>query len=219
MRLYLNETSPFARFVLVTALETDIADLELHWVDPWGSPGELTALNPFSMVPTLEVEDGLALYESVFICDYLIARAGSASPLRAATPGDLVALRRYALGKSLMEVAFRKVVLERFLDKQPDNVLAERATLALNRLLPELETMLAGERRSSAAPIALPDLCLAVALEYVRFRLPALFDAHLRLEASAWLERYRSQASFALSAPECLKNQPVSLTALRQGGG
>lgn len=91
MKLYLNETSPFSRVVLATAILTNtkrlnqgpkdegakalIEPLELIWVDPWQSPDSLKAVNPFCTIPVLELGNGAALSESVCICEYLIAAA------------------------------------------------------------------------------------------------------------------------------------------------
>jgi glutathione S-transferase len=91
MKLYLNETSPFSRVVLATAMLTNtkrlnqgLTDegpkaltepLELIWVDPWQSPDSLKAVNPFCTIPVLELDNGTVLSESVCICEYLIAAA------------------------------------------------------------------------------------------------------------------------------------------------
>lgn len=72
MKLYLNDTSPFSRVVLATALLCDCRQLTLEWVDPWQSPETLRRVNPFCMIPTLELEEGTALTESLSICQYLI---------------------------------------------------------------------------------------------------------------------------------------------------
>lgn len=50
MKLYLNDTSPFSRVALATALLTNVQEFELVWVDPWSSPTELLQVNPFSMI-------------------------------------------------------------------------------------------------------------------------------------------------------------------------
>jgi glutathione S-transferase len=201
MRLYLNETSPFSRFVVIVALEVGGGTLDFVWLDPWSLPDSLLQHNPFSIVPTLEIEGGLPLCESVFICDYLLAQGnGAVSDSRR----DVKDLHRYAFGKVLMETAFKKVVNERFLGQ--GHPLSERGSAALIRALCSLETSLA----KNIATLSLADLCLAVALEYIQFRLPDLFTAHTGPLTLAWLTPYRNRASFIKSTPERLKAQPAS---------
>ncbi|STQ90335.1 glutathione S-transferase family protein [Iodobacter fluviatilis] len=202
MRLYLNDTSPFSRLVLITALEAGVSQLDFVWVDPWASPESLLQLNPFSLVPTLEIKEEEALYESLFICDYLLAQGkGGLSH----SSHDVERLQRYALGKLLMETAFKKVVNDRF--SGPDHALSDRGIAALQRALAQLEILLAHQ----AAPLSLPDLCLAVALEYIQFRLPDVFAAHAGPQTLAWLTPYQNRPSFVATTPQRLKAQPASL--------
>ncbi|NHQ86640.1 glutathione S-transferase [Iodobacter sp. HSC-16F04] len=207
MRLFLNDTSPFSRLVLITALETGVSQLDFVWVDPWAWPESLLQLNPFSLVPTLEITEGEALYESLFICDYLLAqgKGGLSHSSR-----DVKSLQRYALGKLLMETAFKKVVNDRF--SGADHALSERGFAALQRALAQLEIWLAA--KDEGAELSLPDLCLAVALEYTRFRLPGLFAAHAGPQTLAWLIPYQNRPSFVATAPQRLSAKPASLHLL-----
>lgn len=215
MRLYLNDTSPFARLVLVTALETGAWNIDLIWVDPWASPEELLSLNPFSTVPTLKLADGTALYESLLICEYLMANTDPArSALALPEHGNQAALQRLALGKSLMEFAFRKVVMEKFASSSSSGVLSERAATALVRTLNSLDTALGKQPVQQPERPNFPDLCLAVALEYVRFRLNDLFDARVGLKTLAWLAAYRARPSLEGTTPERLKTCPANLSEL-----
>ncbi|TDR27841.1 glutathione S-transferase family protein [Hydromonas duriensis] len=216
MRLYLNDTSPFARLVLVTALEVGVKDMDLIWIDPWASPERLLALNPFSTIPTLRLNDDTALYESLIICEHLIA---TAEPTRSALThteyGNPAALQQLALGKSLMELSFRKVIMERFASDASGNILLERAHAALVRALSGLDALLEKQPSIQHASVNLPNMCLAVAVEYVRFRLNDVFDAHVGQHALTWLSAWHARSSFECTAPERLKVQPASILELR----
>ncbi|MDN3685249.1 YbfB/YjiJ family MFS transporter [Vibrio sinaloensis] len=72
MKLYLNDTSPFSRVAVAAAALTGCEQLQLHWIDPWQSPAKLVDLNPLSLIPTLELDEHIALTESLCICQYLI---------------------------------------------------------------------------------------------------------------------------------------------------
>lgn len=72
MKLYYSPTSPFVRKVNVFAIEAGLDD-QIEWVrtNPWQAEDILTAENPLSQVPTLITDDGMILYDSRVICEYL----------------------------------------------------------------------------------------------------------------------------------------------------
>lgn len=72
MKLYYSPTSPFVRKVNVLAREVGL-DKKIEWVrtNPWLAEDILTAENPLSKVPTLMTDDGLIIYDSRVICEYL----------------------------------------------------------------------------------------------------------------------------------------------------
>ena len=77
MKLICSLTSPYARRVKVLAHELGIIDdLEIHVVKPRESADYLWKINPIGKVPTLQLDDGPNIYDSLIICDYLIATYG-----------------------------------------------------------------------------------------------------------------------------------------------
>lgn len=79
MRLYWSANSPYARKVVVLLHELGLAD-QVQIVESVGGPldpgGLPLALNPLGKIPTLERDDGPALYDSRVICRYLDALDG-----------------------------------------------------------------------------------------------------------------------------------------------
>ncbi len=80
MRLFHSPTTPFGRKVMVMLIETgQTGDLEVVSasgtpVDPGSMP---LGTNPLGKIPTLELDDGTAIYDSRVICRFLDDRAGS----------------------------------------------------------------------------------------------------------------------------------------------
>ncbi|MFA5529333.1 MAG: glutathione S-transferase N-terminal domain-containing protein [Thiohalomonadaceae bacterium] len=72
MKLFHSPFSPFVRKVVVFAIETGLEGrIERQTVNPWESHPELIAANPLGKVPTLITDEGLAIYDSAVICEYL----------------------------------------------------------------------------------------------------------------------------------------------------
>ncbi len=74
MQLLYQTHSPYARKVLVMAHETGLAarlQVVHHETSPTRRNDTVFAVNPLGKVPTLIVEEGVALFDSVVICDYL----------------------------------------------------------------------------------------------------------------------------------------------------
>jgi glutathione S-transferase len=85
MRLFYAPASPFARIVRVALLETGIdasvRSVEVTSRDPASA---LLPFNPVGRVPTLELDDGTILTESLLILDYIDAIQSAAAPKRGA---------------------------------------------------------------------------------------------------------------------------------------
>ncbi|MBB1268572.1 glutathione S-transferase N-terminal domain-containing protein [Shewanella sp. SR44-3] len=198
MNLYLNETSPFSRVVLATALLTNTNKLNMVWVDPWQSPNELRRVNPFCTVPVLELAESTALSESICICEFLIATAASANTASKADTNvsiGLVGVNYHnaedvavmGLAKTMMETAFRTVALGRFVDAE--NPLSERGKVGLAHSLNKLNTDLSSTQKVGYFKTTLANLYLAIAIEYVQFRHSDIFNETARPDIKAFLEQ------------------------------
>ena len=72
MKLFYSPTSPFVRKVSLLVIETgQETKIERLPTNPWQAQSELITENPLSQVPTLITDDGLTIYDSRVICEYL----------------------------------------------------------------------------------------------------------------------------------------------------
>lgn len=81
MRLYFSPASPFVRKVLVAAHELGLAGRIENLpsaAHPVQTDTTIAADNPLGQVPTFYTDDGLALYDSRVICEYLDVLGGGA---------------------------------------------------------------------------------------------------------------------------------------------
>ncbi|MGJ5177611.1 glutathione S-transferase family protein [Bradyrhizobium oligotrophicum] len=71
MRILTNTTSPYARIARIALAEKgfDLGGTEV--VNPWADDADLLRLNPASRVPTLELDSGIPLTESLLIVTWL----------------------------------------------------------------------------------------------------------------------------------------------------
>lgn len=201
MKLYLNKTSPYARLVMVVVHEKGLTEnIELAWTDPWSAPAELLAVNPLSKVPALVTDDGQPMMESACICDYLDEIGRGPRLLPSPGPDRVSALRKYGLGRGLIDVAFGVTMERRFHGSSGQSVLADRWLASVTRTIDGLE------RDKALLPSSdlpdLGDLAIAVGLSYTEFRLPEVRWRPASPHLSKWLDRLAARPSMRLSAPE-----------------
>lgn len=106
MKLFFSPTSPFVRKCLATAHELNLdAQLTLlpSSANPINRDQTIIANNPLGKVPTLITGDGLALYDSRVICEYLNALAGG--DLFPVGPARWEALALQSLADGIMDAA------------------------------------------------------------------------------------------------------------------
>lgn len=142
MQLLANTTSPFVRIARVALIEKGL-DLEPTLVDPWADDARLRAANVATRVPTLVLDDGTPLTESLLIVQWLDAtRPAPAWPSLigadpAATAGVLsragVALG--AIDASVHTIITRKVTAPVLFDETPVGLRRRRSMVeGLQRL-------------------------------------------------------------------------------------
>ena len=144
MKLYYSAASPYVRKVLACAIAGGV-DGQITRVDtnPHVSPPDLLRDNPLSKVPCLVTSDGLALFDSPVICEYLDS-IGSANLFPPPGPARWRALKLQAIGDGIMDAAVaRRMDQGRPQEAARDAFMARQAA-AVERALDLLEADLAG---------------------------------------------------------------------------
>ncbi|WP_421865713.1 glutathione S-transferase [Motiliproteus sp.] len=194
MKLLLNKTSPYARMARIAMLEKGLQDkVELCWCDPWNDDPQMLQHNPAGRIPALVTDHGLTLSESLLIATYLDSLIDH-DPL---IPEDRKALVLHfaGLGQGLMEASFNAVIARKYLDEAANNsVLSERRWNAIDRTLTQLELSI--EQLAATPSISLGEIGVAVAIDYLLFRLPEL-DTYARYpKLAAWHQSLTQRPSF-----------------------
>ena len=106
MRLHWSPRSPFVRKVMVAAHELGLVDRieTVRTVVRMGKPNEaLLPDNPLSKIPTLVLDDGQVLFDSLTIIEYLDSFAGGRL-VPGSGPARWQALTRHALGNGFLDL-------------------------------------------------------------------------------------------------------------------
>ena len=201
MKLHHSTTSPFVRKVMVSAMELGLAD-RIEKVPAKVSPivrtSPVIADNPLGKLPTLIADDGMVLYDSRVICEYLDALAGGGRILPAPGPARWRALTEQALADGMTDAA----LLERYettlrpaeklwlqwRDGQHDKVV---------KTLDRLERIAA----DFGARVDIGTIAAACALSYLDFRFPDLGWRQQRPHLAGWLTTFAARPSMTATVP------------------
>jgi glutathione S-transferase len=196
VKLFYSASSPFVRKVVICAMLRGLEGrIENHVTNPHESPKELLAANPLSKVPCLVTDDGVGLFDSPVICEYLDS-IGDAAPLfPPAGPGRVAALRMQALGDGMMDAAVARRGQMALPQDDGRKAFDARQKSAVERSLALLE---------QNSPRGLGDIgaiTVACALGYLDFRFGAepWRDAHPKL--AAWYAAAAAEPAMAKTVP------------------
>ena len=189
MRLYYSTGSPYARIIRIAWRDRAIPGITEHEATLRDPASPLLPHNPVGRVPTLVLDDGTALTETLLILTHL-DRLHTQAPLIPQTPPDLAELGR-ALG--LMDgIAVWNRELRRPLNERSLTVLALEATRA-NRVADALE------HTPPTHPTAA--LALACALDYCDRRHPAWPWRPTRPALAFWQDTRTTTPHFHATQP------------------
>ncbi|MCR0984454.1 glutathione S-transferase family protein [Roseomonas populi] len=170
MKLHWSPRSPFVRKVMVAAHELGLADRirTVRTMVRMGKPNEeLLPDNPLSKIPTLVLDDGTVLFDSLTIIEYLDDLAGGS--LFPPKPQRFEALTRHALGNGLLDLL---ILFRNERDKPAERQTAEwldsfaaKTRASLDRLESEAPSL-------SAKPFDIGHIAIGCALSYLDFRFP-----------------------------------------------
>lgn len=173
MQLLANTTSPFVRIARMALIEKGL-EIEPTIVDPWADDPRLRAANAATRVPTLVLDDGTALTESLLIVQWLEAtRPPPRWPgLLGETPQQVAAvLSRAGVALGAIEASVHTIITR----KVTAPVLFDETAVGLRRR----RTMVEGlQRLESAAdqlghatgPLRLDAICALTLYDYQQFR-------------------------------------------------
>ncbi|MEO8102085.1 MAG: glutathione S-transferase family protein [Betaproteobacteria bacterium] len=198
MKIFVNQTSPYARKVRVVIREKGLdQQVGVVDVDPWSAPPELLAVSPLSRVPVLLVERDLVMTESDSICRYLDEQWPAVPLLPAESVARNDAISRVALVQGMIDCAF-DAAMER---RRPASLqwpeLIVRHQDTIERGLAVVAAMHRPEARFD-----LGDIGLGCLLGYLDFRHPAVTWRKQWPGLARWFDPVSRRHSMAGTQPD-----------------
>jgi glutathione S-transferase len=198
MKLYWSPRSPFVRKVMVCAHELGLSDrIEKVYalVAMTRTNPEVMQVNPIGRIPALVTGEGIVLYDSRVICEYLDTVYGASRLFPRETPRRWDVLRRLALGDGMLET----LVLWRSEHSRPAGE-RSAATLAAfeQKAASALEAL---ENDAATRELDIGDIAIGCALGYLDFRYARLGWRAQAPRAAAWFETFNARPSMQQTLP------------------
>ena len=199
MKLRYSTTSPYVRKVVVTAAEKGLGDrIELIPTSTQDPASGLERDNPLGKLPALITDEGLSLYDSPVICEYLDGLHKGRKLFPGRGPKRFKALKLQALGDGILDASVA-VVMERR-QRPADKQWQAGIDRQLKKVTNALDT-LEGTVGELGRAANIGTITVGCALGYVEFRFPELDWRKGRPKLARWYKSFAKRPSMAASVP------------------
>jgi glutathione S-transferase len=198
MKLRYSPTSPFVRKVTVIAIETGLED-RIEWVPTdLKNPDEgLANANPLAKVPALITDDGVALFDSPVICEYLDSLHDGPKLFPPAGRERWAALRHQALADGLADATIARMVETRRPEDRRSPEWLEKQKGKVDRALDALDA----EAGSLGEALTIAHVSIVCALGYLDLRFPDHGWRAARRTLAGWYEALSQRRSISETIP------------------
>lgn len=199
MKLCYSATSPYVRKVVVAGIELGLdGKIVREPTSAWDPGTTLGQVNPLGKVPALVTDDGVALFDSPVICEYLDGVAGGGKLFPPAGPARWTALRRQALADGTSDAAvLRLLESRRPAEKQSADWIARQKTVVA-RSLDALEA----EAKSLGTEVTIGHVAIGCTLGYLDLRFGADAWRDGRPGLARWYEGFAKRPSMSTTVPK-----------------
>jgi glutathione S-transferase len=200
MKLYYSATSPFARKVLVSALELGIDKrIELVPTNAFDPLTDLGQINPLGKVPALVLDDGHVVFDSPVICEYIDELVPGIVLFPAAGKARWKALHFQALSDGMSDAGILVLLEGRRVESEKSQSWIDRQMNAINRSLDCLEKEI---DELSGGPLTIGQISVACSLGWIQFRLADDKLLASRPKLAKWFETFSARPSMVATVPK-----------------
>jgi len=192
MKLLYTKRSPYARKVRVIALEKGIT-LDLIDEDLQKKSQRLLEANPLGKVPTLILDNGVVVFDSPVICQYLDGLNDKAPMIPREAIERIEVLKWEAFADDLTSTAIN-LYMEKI--RHPNDFHKDFTTGLERNIMAAYGYM--GKNLSQLKKFDLASIAVACAIGYIHFRLP-----HLKVQDAlyGWFEEISKRPSMTQTMP------------------
>ncbi|MGJ8620205.1 MAG: glutathione S-transferase family protein [Methylophilaceae bacterium] len=173
MKLLYTPNSPYARKVRIVAMEKHI-DIALEEVDLAAADSPVIQYNPLGKVPVLILDDGVGLYDSRVIIEYLDAR----TPVSRLMPNDtrlrIDVIRWGALADGICDATVAIMLEQRKEEPHQSAAVIEKQYTKVVNGLAALNKDISKKKWCVNETFSLADIAVGCMLGYVSLRLKSL---------------------------------------------
>ena len=201
MTLHWSPRSPYVRKVVIAIAEMGLQDRvrTVRTVAGGTTPHlELMKINPVGKIPTLELPDGTAIYDSPVIIEYLDTLHDGPKLYPIAWPERLTALRRHALGQGMLDNAL-PLLGEGF--RPPERQSEPHKALWRTKLIACMAALEDEAEALSSSRFSVGHLAIGVALAYLDFRFADLAWRDGHPELAAWHATFNARPAVQANMP------------------
>ncbi len=201
MTLHWSPRSPYVRKVMIAIHEMGLQDqIKIVRTVAGGTAPHLALMqvNPVGKIPTLELPNGTAVYDSPVIIEYLDTLHHGPKLYPPVWPERLTALRRHALGQGMLDNAL-PLLSEGF--RPPEKQSEPHKDLWRAKLRACVTALEAEADALADSAFSVGHIAIGVALGYLDFRFADLAwrDGHPRL--TAWHAGFDARPSVQANVP------------------
>jgi glutathione S-transferase len=198
MQLFYSTASPYSRKVRVTALEKGLHErIQLHACVPLDNPASLIHANPLGKIPALVLDNGIALYDSPVICEYLDSLDREQPLIPAHGDERWTVLRAQALADGLLDVAVAQVYELRRVETERSPAMLARWHGQMSRAVDEMATQL----ELLPQKLNLGHIAFGCALGYLDLRFTDLGWRAAQPALAVWFADFEQRESMRATRP------------------
>lgn len=198
MKLCYSATSPFVRKVMISISELGL-DEKVEKIDPDVSDRSkgINPATPLGKVPSLTLDDGRAIFDSIVICEYLDSLSDKATLFPKNMDERISVLVQHAIADGLTNACYNRRMDSASPEGEGSPTMRARMKIAMEKCLDELER----QAGSLAGRVDIATIGIAAALGYHDLRFSHENWRQGRPNLTKWYDEFSQRPSVVNSAP------------------